>query len=215
MPHTMRAMEKGAQVEPIAILVRKNLNCIMFQKDLGVEKPSDLSNKVIGYCVDGFETRYLNAILELNDIVPKKMRNVSFDLVSTLGTKKVDAVFGVYWNIEGEQLRSLNIDTDYFEISRLGVPSHYELIIIARKNPSPEFVTAFKKALQESIDLSREHPEEAFDCYLRANPDKREKTCAWERNAWMKTLPAFADNQEIDPKVLSDFDIWLREHHLL
>ena len=215
VPQTLRAIAKGAQVKPVAILVKESLNSVIFRKGLGVEKPSDLSGKVIGYCIDGFQTKYLDTLMKLSDIVPAEKKNVSFDVISTLGRGKIDAIFGVYWNIEGEQYRSLGIDTGYFKVSELGVPEHDELIVLAREQIPDAIVTHFREALQESIDFSREHPEEAFDCYLRANPDKRGKAHQWEREAWRKTIPAFADNQEIDPKRWDHFQKWLVENHML
>ncbi len=216
--YTMHANAQNASVEPVGILIKEPLNSFLYRKEIGIEKSSDLNHKKIGYCVDGFETRYLDTVLKMNQITNAKKKNVSFDLVSTLGTKKVDAIFGAYWNIEGAHLRSLGVDTDYFPLAELGVPNHYELIIIARENSpqtAPEFVTPFQSALQESIDYSREHPDEAFEVYLQANPDKREKTCDWERKAWQETLPALADTQTIDPQLWEDFHNWLIANGLL
>ena len=215
VPHTIRAMERGAKVVPIAILVKQSLNCILFRKDSGIEKPQDLSGKVIGYSIDGFESGYCQTVLKLNGVVPKRRENVSFDLVSTLGSKKVDAIFGAYWNIETEQLRAHNIETGYFDVKSLGTPAHYELIVVAGCEVSLDFVESFQRAMQESIDYSRQNPEEAFDAYLRANPDKREKTSCWERAAWLNTLPALADSQQIDPTLWAETRQWLETHKLL
>lgn len=218
MPYTIRAIAHGAEIEPIGILIKEPLNALIFRKGLGVKEPIDLDGKILGYCIDGNSTRFLDTVLRLNSINPRAKRNVSFDLVSTLGSAKVDVIYGGYWNIECEHLRSLGVDTGYFKLKEFGVPNYYELIIIAKCNSaqtSPEFVSAFQNALQESIKFSIEHPEEAFSMYVRANPDKRKKTGSWERIAWQNTLPALADVQHVNQMVWNDFSRWLRKHDLM
>lgn len=211
MPHAIRAMTRGANIIPMGILIDQPLNSIIYRSDSTIRDPKDLNGKVIGYCIDGCSTAFLDSLFDENKINPLKKRNVSFDLVSTLGTKRVDAIYGAYWNIEGENLRSYGIETEHFELINLGVPNYYELIFIAKKN-SPQsksdFIQRFKKGLQDSINYSTEHPEEAFDYYLAANPDKGEKVRQWEIEAWLKTIPVLAKSQNIESTVWNDFSQW-------
>ena len=215
---TIRARSRGAPIEPIAVLIEKPLNSIIYRSALKIEKPSDLSGKVIGYCVDGTQAHYLKTVLSLNGINPSAIKNVSFDLVSAMGTEKVDAIFNVYWNIECEHLRSLGVETGYFTIDELGVPPHEELIIVAKSNTlhvNEEFVSRFRQALQKSIQYSLLFPEEAFSYYLKANPDKRDKTAAWERSAWLKTLPSLARRETTNPNQWESLSQWLESNELL
>ncbi|MGA8163446.1 MAG: ABC transporter substrate-binding protein [Waddliaceae bacterium] len=201
MPHTLRSMAKGADVQPIAVLIKEPLNSLIYRRELNVEKPADLNGKAVGYCVDGSTCRFLDTLLQLNQIKPKAKYNVSCDLVSSLRTKKVDVIYGAFWNIECEHLRALGVEADYFSLSELGVPHYPELIILARSHSlyaSEEFVSRLQEALQESIDFSVAHPDEAFDLYVSCHPDKRDKTCQWEKEAWLKTLSALADTQKIN-----------------
>lgn len=214
----IRAKNRGAPIEPVAVLIEKPLNSIIYRSGQNIEKPSDLSGKVIGYCVDGTQTHYLKTVLSLNGINPKAIKNVSFDLVSALGTEKVDAIFNVCWNIECEHLRSLGIETDYFRIDELGVPYHEELIIVAKANTlhvSEKFVSQFRQALQKSIQYSLLFPEEAFSYYLKANPDKRDKTAAWERIAWFKTLSSLSTKETLNLNQWDKFSQWLESNELL
>lgn len=215
MTHVLRAKKKKIKVEPIGVLIQEPLNSIIFRKGIGIESPQDLTGKRIGYCIDGTCTRYLKALLEENRIVAKEVKNCSFDLVSTLGKEKVDAVYGVYYNIEGEFIRSFGIEMDYFTIQDLGAPGCYELLILAKEGGSPHFTASFQKALQESIDWSKEHPHAAFEIYAAAQPDKRGKTLAWEKRAWKKTVPLLASSQEIDNEKVEKFSGWLEERGLL
>lgn len=217
MPDTIRAVERGANIKPVGIIFKQPLNAMIFRKDDGIKKPTDLNGKIIGYCVDGTGTKVLDYIIERNQIKPLDKRNVSFDLVSTLGTKQVDAIYGAYWNIECEHLESLGIETDHFDLRDLSYPNYYELIVIAQNNSrqtDPSFVDAFQRALQASIDYSVQNPDEAFDIYMKANPDKAPKTSAWEKQAWNKTYPILTLDQHFDNDVWQKLRAWIRSYQL-
>lgn len=217
-PDAVRSNARGCGVVPVGILIKQPLNALIFRRGEGIEKPEDLNGKVIGYCVDGTSTATLDHLLSSNDIRPSAKRNVNFDLVSTLGTNQVDAIYGAYWNIECEHLRALGIETDHFDMGDLGFPHYYELIVLAKEKSlaaSPAFIEAFKRALQQSIDYCTEHPDEAFSIYATANPDKAGKTLEWEARAWQRTIPTLAESQTFDPDLWNGFAVWLYDHDLL
>lgn len=218
MPHTMKALSRGAVVVPIGILIEQPLNALIYRKNENIHSPKDLNGLIVGYCVDGYEAGFLKTMFKHSGVEPSAWRNVNFDLVSTLATRQVDVVYGAYWNIEIENLRAGGIETAYFPLSDFGVPPYYELIFLARKQSveaGPEFMNSFQKAMQNSINFSKENPEIAFDIYLKANPDKGQKTQRWERAAWEKTIPALARQQSIDIGIWNSFAEWLVAEKLL
>lgn len=218
MPDTLRAIEAGYQLEGIGVLFKQPLNAIIYRAHEGIEKPTDLNGLTIGYSVDGTSTKVLDYLLKRNQIEPKEKQNVTFDLVSTLCSKKVDAIYGAYWNIECEHLRFLNQNTEYFELSNLGYPNYYELIVVAnsqKKEADPIFVEAFKNALQESIDYSVRHVNEAFMIYAKANPDKSSKTLTWEEASWKRTFSLLAKNQDFDAQMIENLRNWLIRENLI
>ncbi len=207
------AMSKGAQVEPVGYLIKQPLNALIYRKGEGIETPQDLNGKKMGYAIGSFGMKILRALLDDNDIKLGEAVNVSFDLVSTMGTKRVDAIYGAYFNIECEHLRSLGIDTSYFTLQELGIPTYFELLVFANKNSpyvNPDFVKRFKSAMQASIDYSVQHPDEAYALYLQANPDKGTQAVAWERGAWLKTVPLLATNQDPEEQVWEAFGQWVK-----
>lgn len=213
--HLIRAKEKGVKVQPVGVLIEEPLLSILFKKESGIKTPEDLTAKRIGYCIDGTSTRFLNALLTEAKVVPSEVKNCTFDLVSTFGTNKVDAVYGVYWNIEGEFLKSFGVDIDHFSVKAFGVPSPYELILVAKEGVSDAFIATFQEAMKESIDFCRAHPDEAFHIWAACHPDKREKTLEWERRAWEKTLPLLAKTQTVDNQKIAEYRSWLFERGLL
>ncbi len=214
----LRATSFGAHVKIVASLIDVPLNAFIFRAGEGIKQPQDLNGKSFGYCSSDSSTVFLDASLKTNAIIPSHKRNVSFDLVSTLGTKRVDVIYGAYWNIETEQLRSLGIDTEYYTFKDLGLPNYHELLIIAKdRTPCSEapFAALFRDALNESIVYCREHPDEAFAIYNQANPDKSAVTQAWERLAWMKTLPVLTHNQHFDAQEIQYLYDWFVKQQIL
>lgn len=212
MPTMIKAIAHGANVTPIGVLIPQPLNALIYRIDSSIKTAADLNGKVFGYCVDGSGTKILDDILEQNGIVPSEKRNVSFDLVGTLGTKQVDVIYGAFWNIECEQLHILGIDTNFIELTDLGYPTYYELIVLAKKDSvqaGQEFFVGFQAALQQSIDFCQNYPEESFEIYLAANLDKGEKAREWERASWHRTYPLLAKTQKIDQNVWKVHAEWL------
>lgn len=218
MPDTIRAIEAGHDLTQVAVLFKQPLNSIIFRRGEGINQPSDLNGKIIGYSVDGSSTAVLDYILQKNDIIPADKQNVTFDLVSTLCTKQVDAIYGAYWNIECEHLNSLNQKTTHFDLLSLGFPNYYELIVVAKGNglqAEEQFKHAFQKALQESIDYSVQNSEEAFTIYSHENMDKSPKTLEWEKASWDRTYTVLAKDQHVDAEVSKKLRTWLIEHELI
>ena len=212
MPEAYLAIKRGAQILPVGFLIKQPLNAFIFHKDLNIQTPADLNGKKIGYVTGGFGFGLFEKLLSLNHIEPKEKLNVNFDLVGTMGIQRVDVIYGAYWNVESEHLRSLGIETDYLPLEKLGYPNYYELIVVANINTphaDPIFIDSFKFALQKSIDYSIQNPIEAFAVYTKANPDKSDKTLAWEKAAWQKTLPLLAKDQINDENIWNNFSSWI------
>ncbi|WP_284452574.1 ABC transporter permease/substrate-binding protein [Parachlamydia acanthamoebae] len=218
MVETLQAVQKGAKIAMIGALIEEPLNSLLYRKDDGIRTIEDLNDKIIGYSMDGKSFKSLQSLLKQKKLTPKAMHNVSFDLVSTLATKRVDAVYDAYWNIEVPHLRSLGIETEFFKMSDLGIPPHQELVMIAKEDfiqASSEFVKKFQAAMQEAITYCQQNPKEAFEMYLKANPDKGDKAREWEREAWELTYPILAKSQQIDQAAVNNYRDWLLERAIL
>ncbi|MDF2550183.1 MAG: hypothetical protein K0S07_1250 [Chlamydiales bacterium] len=216
MPRTLESMSRGARVKLLGSLFDEPLNCFIFRKG-AFHKPEDLSQAVIGTSGSSFGKIFLNAVYKTRGIEPKATIVVNFDIAAALASKRVDAVYGAYWNIQPEQLKAMNIETGFFRIGEFGIPNYLELIFVAAegsKQAEKDFVEKFQRALQKSIDYSCQHPEEAFHIYLQHNPDKSQSIQAWERKAWLNTIPVLAKTQENDVQLWQEFYDWLVEHEV-
>lgn len=211
MPGTLKACERGAQLKIAALLIKEPLCGLIYREDLAIANPKELSDKVFGYCIGVPDLDFLDFLLSQGEIRPRERKNVSVDLVSAMGTRNVDFIYGGFWNIEPAQLRSLGIDTKTFKTQEFGVPVYYEMIVLANAGSyhgSSTFIQPFQRALQKSIDFCKAHPEKAFECYLKHNPDRSPKTVAWQKEAWEITVPLLADDQTIDRELVKDFYLW-------
>lgn len=214
MPSVVQTNAHGGDIKIIGILIPTPLNAFIFRKGEGINSYRDFNGKVIGYCIDSTGRACLDHLLASRNVQPGEMRNVVFDVVTALGTERIDVVYGAFWNIESEQLHSKGIETDHVALSEFGVPNYAELAICAKagsENTTDHFIENFQSALQISIDYSKKHPEEAFEIYALANPDKSEKTLEWEKAAWEKTYPLMPSHQHVDENEIALFAKWLRD----
>jgi len=215
---TLHAMQRGTKLAMVGVLIGEPLYSLLYRKNEGVSSLQDLNGKIIGYSMEGKTLQALQNVLAKKGVIPEKMHNVSFDLVSTLATKRVSAVYDAYWNIEIPHLKSLGIETDYFNANDLGIPPYNELILIANagsEQASAAFVENLHAAMYETIEYCQKNPEEAFALYLKANPDKGDKTRIWEKEAWELTYPLLAKTQEIDPASIEAYKQWLVANDIL
>jgi len=218
LPGTLRAAGYGADLKIVGYLIKKPLRCLIYHADPAVVHPCDLSGKRLGYCIGGPDTSFLDFLLDQGKISDYDKRNVSVDLISAMGTKQVDFIYGGFWNIEPHLLSSFGVTTDYFKIEELNVPPYPEMIILANANSrfgQAPFTGAFQKALQRSIDFCKQEPEQAFASYARANPDKRKKTLRWETVGWQETLPILAEDQVADLEMIQSFHDWQVEQKIV
>ena len=218
MPYTIRACSQGAKVQVLGVLFKEPLDGLLVRCDADINELEDLNGKVLGYSLGGLNAAYIRSLLEERNIKPKKCLNVHFDIISSIGTKNVDATFGACWNIEMEHLKALGVETKYFMLRDFNIPNYYELVILSSEDfvqNNSQKALNFQKALQESIDFSKENPDKAFDLYVQANPDKTSKTLEWEKKAWIHTYPLLAKNQEIDHDCWTNFCSWMHEQKLI
>lgn len=218
MPGTLKAAARGASLKVIGVLFKTPLSGFIYRTPPEISQSRDLSGRLLGYCLGGPDTLFLEFLLRQAHIEPAGRKNVSVDLISAMATHSVDFIYGGFWNIEPAQLAALGMTTGYIPIQELGVPNYCEMIILANDHTtaaSPLFAAAFQRALQKSIDYCRAEPEEAFKIYARGNPDHRPKTLQWEREAWEKTLPLLARDQRVDREEVATFYSWLYDQKIV
>lgn len=194
----IKASIKGLPVQVVGRLIDSTLQGFIYRAEDSISNIQDLNNKVLGFCLNNSrDLSQLLATLKLQGVVPSKVKNVSSDLISPMLLKKIDFLYGAFYNIEEFIFSSLGMPTRCFLSDTYGMPTGPQLLICAKKHTKatePEIIQAFQKALQKSIDFCKKHPEEAFKIYTQATIDIPKKLSI-EHLQWEKTLPLFAQSQ--------------------
>jgi putative hydroxymethylpyrimidine transport system substrate-binding protein len=128
----MIAVAKRLPVVAVAAVVPRALNSIM-AIDPNVRSVADLKGKTIGITgvpsdYAALDTALASARLSRSQV---KVVVVGYDLLLALLTHKVDAVLGVYRNVEGIELQLRGLKPTIIPLDRAGVPSYDELVLVA------------------------------------------------------------------------------------
>src|SRR4029078_6404917 len=96
-----------------------------------------------------------------------KIGKVSYTLLPALLAPRVDAVLGVYRNVEGIQLQLRGLHPTIIPIDRAGVPSYEELVLCANtsrpRDPAyRDEVKRFVAAFIAGTQAARSHPARAL-----------------------------------------------------
>ena len=99
-PQTIIGADQGLEIKAIAPLVVHPLTTLLFLENKGIQTPSDLSGKKIGYTVPGLMDVMLEAFASINQIKDYTPVNVGFTILPALVSNQVDAVMGPFKTYE-------------------------------------------------------------------------------------------------------------------
>jgi putative hydroxymethylpyrimidine transport system substrate-binding protein len=185
-PEVLRARDKGLPLVAVAALVRVPLTSIISLPAAGVRTPADLAGKTVGTAGIDYQAAYLKAIAP-----SARLRNVGFNLVPALISKKVDAVLGAYWNYEAVSLRQHDRRPRVIRIERAGVPTYDELVVVASEDTvlnRPGLVRRFVAGQADGAREVRARPHRALEALMKAAPDLDERL---QQTSIQATTPYF------------------------
>jgi putative hydroxymethylpyrimidine transport system substrate-binding protein len=219
-PELFFAQQQHAPVAAVATIAPRALNSIIARGSEGIRTPADLRGRTIG--VDGSDSTnaYLDTVLRHAGLDPERdvhRVTVGFNLVPALLAHKVDAVIGVYRNIEGAQLAARGIDPVVFPVDRYGVPPYDELVVVANSDRLRDdrayraAVRRFVQGLAAGTAYAKAHPAAALAAMQRhASRDYRDALALSVR----ETLPLL-DVHAPDAAAWSRFGRWMQAQGLL
>lgn len=183
---------QGLPLTRFGTLVETPLNTVTVVADGPIRSLADLKGKRIGFSVSGFEDAMLKRMLgsqgvSLDDV---ELINVNFALTSSLLGGQVDATIGGFRNFELTQISLEGGKGRAFFPEEHGVPVYDELIFVARKDMvDDDRLPRFLKAVEEASIFLTNHPEEAWELFVKAYPNLDDEL---NRRAFTDTLPRFA-----------------------
>ena len=214
-PQTVIAASADLDVKVVGRLIEHPLTTLLFLKSKGIKSPKDLEGKKIGYTVPGLMDVMLKAFMSINGVQNYEAINVGFTIVPALVTGNVDAVMGPFKTYETVTMAHQNLEADYFELEKWGIPDYEELIFVcggktlAKKEKS---IKAFIQAVETATAYMREHPEDALKTYLGALPEADPRI---ETDAFHLTLPFYAAPGGSDVAAWQSFADFSLKHGLI
>ncbi|HYX85488.1 MAG TPA: ABC transporter substrate-binding protein [Gaiellales bacterium] len=164
------AQERHIPVAAVATVVPTALASIIAAGGEGISTPADLRGKTIG--VDGTQSTdaFVKTVLRRSGVDPADvdMKDVAFNQVPALLGHKVDAVAGVYQNIEGVQFAMHGLHPVVFPYDHYGVPPYDELVVVANRDrlgSDSDYraaVRRFVAGLAAGTEWAKRHPQEAI-----------------------------------------------------
>ena len=201
-PELLLARAKGAKLVSIGALVQRPLTSIV---SLGgreaIRRPTELEGRRVGTSGIPYQDAYLKTILQNAGADPERVKpvNVGFSLVPALLTKRVDATLGMFWNVEGVQLRLQDRKPVILRMDEVGVPTYNELVIVAREadvRARGPVLRRFMRALARGHEQLKQDVDSGVDALVKANPDLK---ASLQRAQVEATLPVFFPRDKTKP----------------
>jgi putative hydroxymethylpyrimidine transport system substrate-binding protein len=126
------AAAKKLPVVAVAAVVPRPLNSIM-AIDRGIRTAADLKGKTVGITGAPSDYAALDTALRAVQLTRAdvKIVSVGYNLLPALISHRVDAVIGVYRNVEGIELQQRGLAPTIIPLDRAGVPAYDELVLVA------------------------------------------------------------------------------------
>ena len=209
-PEVLLAREEGLDVVAVGALVREPLTSLVSLGKQGIAEPRQLNGKSVATAGIPYQAAYLRAILEqagLNEDDVEQV-DVGLNLVSPLIAGRVDAALGMFWNVEGVELRQRGDDPTVVPVDELGIPTYDELVLVAsgeRVSEDPEPIRLFLAALERGTREAAENPRAATQALLDANQDLEPRLT---RAQVEETLPVLLPRRGGEPYASMDPERW-------
>lgn len=163
------AAAKKLPVVAVAAVVPQPLNSLMAIEP-AIRSVRDLNRRTIG--ITGVPSDYatLDTMLASAGLSrgAVKVVTLGYSLLPALLSHRVDALLGVYRNVEGIQLQQRGLHPTIISVDRAGVPSYDELVLVANRNrlhTDPHYrsmVQRFVRAFLAGTADARAHPSRAI-----------------------------------------------------
>jgi putative hydroxymethylpyrimidine transport system substrate-binding protein len=180
-PDLFLASPKRPPVKAVASLVPVPLNSLIALGGSGVTGPAALRGRSVGITGIPTDDATLATLLRGGGVPRGDVRTVSvgFNLVTSLLSRKVDAILGGYRNVEGIQIQQeTGRQPVVLPVDRLGVPSYDELVVVAnsrRLETDPAYaakVRRFLAALRQGTGAAIADPDGAVAVMRQATSYK-------------------------------------------
>ena len=175
-PDLLLARSEGIPVVAVHSIVKTPLNSIMTLGDSGIDNPSKLKNKTIGYPGIPLNIGILSSILEEQDLTIDDVNlvDVGFDLVPALLSERVDAIIGAFWSHESILIELEGREVNILKFEEWGIPKYHELVLVTSEEyfkNNEEIVKKFVDAFSRGYKKSIENNDKSMEALIAAFPE--------------------------------------------
>ena len=175
-PDLLLARSEGIPVVAVHSIVKTPLNSIMTLGDSGIDNPSKLKNKTIGYPGIPLNIGILSSILEEQSLTIDDVNlvDVGFDLVPALLSERVDAIIGAFWSHESILIELEGREVNILKFEEWGIPKYHELVLVTSEEylkNNEEIVEKFVDAFSRGYEKSIENNDESMKALIAAFPE--------------------------------------------
>ena len=175
-PDLLLARSEGIPVVAVHSIVKTPLNSIMTLGDSGIDNPSKLKNKTIGYPGIPLNIGILTSILEEQDLTIDDVNlvDVGFDLVPALLSERVDAIIGAFWSHESILIELEGREVNILKFEEWGIPKYHELVLVTSEEyfkNNEEIVEKFVDAFSRGYKKSIENNDKSMEALIAAFPE--------------------------------------------
>ena len=175
-PDLLLARSEGIPVVAVHSIVKTPLNSIMTLGDSGIDNPSKLKNKTIGYPGIPLNIGILSSILEEQSLTVDDVNlvDVGFDLVPALLSERVDAIIGAFWSHESILIELEGREVNILKFEEWGIPKYHELVLVTSEEyfkNNEEIVKKFVDAFSKGYEKSIENNDESMEALIAAFPE--------------------------------------------
>ena len=217
-PDLLLARSEGIPVVAVHSIVKTPLNSIMTLGDSGIDNPSKLKNKTIGYPGIPLNIGILSSILEEQDLTIDDVNlvDVGFDLVPALLSERVDAIIGAFWSHESILIELEGREVNILKFEEWGIPKYHELVLVTSeeylKNNEKiveKFVDAFSKGYEKSIENNDESMEALIAAFPEVNVELETQGIKLLSPLWQESF----DSDGMDN--WNNFGDWMKDKGLI
>jgi NitT/TauT family transport system substrate-binding protein len=168
------AAQRGLPLVATAVVLQQNPTALIFKSSAGIKDlKTDLKGKTIGVQLKSSTSRQWEAIKKSMGLDPKSFTEVPADgaVVPLLTTDRIQAGIGFYFN-DGLKLKATGTDVAWIPFEELGIKQYSTSLVTnaALIEKNPDLARRFTRAFMKGWSYSIQHPDEALQAFLKANP---------------------------------------------
>lgn len=221
----MEARDAGVKIKAIGAIVNRPLNSLIWLKKSGIKSIKDLKGKKVGTS-GAYGSTFLHVMLEHAGLKASDVKevNLGYDQLPHLIAGKVDAIIGVYFNVEGVQLKLKNRPATIIPVDEGGAPRYDELVVIAseenlKDGGRAEIYRRFLAGLRDGTNAAIADQQLAAQSLMKNYADLKKDRDFLDASL-KATLPVLKSTEGkpygyMDPVIWTTFANYMRDQGLL